>query len=270
MSERFRAIFLVADNETARLYKSPIVIIFSLLMLIFALTNTAGSSVVLHKFSFISHDDAFYYVGIGNFFWELSMLFSFLAICIGIISFTSEQRGAYRVILTKPLYRRDVMGGKFIGILSFLLVIIVLTVVIFISLVMIVYGGPDSLPELLLRVGSLILLIFLNSSLTAGIAVLFTVILKKAEALMASIAYVAAEYLTSMSWTPPSIGDLQIINPVNLYVKAFAIGARNDLVSISLPYESWLEYAMPYIALMLAEVVIIIMISSIIFNMEDL
>lgn len=63
---------------------------------------------------------------------------------------------------------------------------------------------------------------------------------------------------------------MKILNPVLLYVKAFEIGPRNDLVSISLPYGSWLEYAMPYIGLMLAEVVIIILISSIIFNKEEL
>lgn len=270
MSDHFRAMLLVAENEITLLYKSPIVIIFSLLMLIFALTNAAGSSVVLQKFSFLSHDDAFFYVGIGNFFWDLSMLFSFLAMCIGIISFTSEQNGAFRVLLTKPLYRRDVMGGKFIGILSFLLVMVVLTVVLFISLVMIVYGGPGSLTELLLRTGSFILLLFLNCSFTAGIAVMFTVILKKAEAVMASIAFVAAEYLTRMRWIPASIGDLKILNPVNLYVKAFEIEPRSDLVSISLPYGSWLGYAMPYVFLMLAEVVIIILVNSMIFNKKEL
>lgn len=269
MSEHLRAMLLVAENEITLLSKSPIVMIFCALMLIFALTNAAGSSVVLQNFSYLNHDDDFFYIGIGNFFWDLSMLFSFLAICIGIVSFTNEQRGAFRVVLTKPLYRRDLIGGKFIGIFSFLLVIVVLAVVLFISLVMIVFGGPDSLMELLLRTGSFILLMFLNCGFTAGMAVLFTIIFNKAEAVMASILFVAAEYLARMSWVPSSIGDWKILDPVNLYVKAFSIGTHDDLVSISLPYTSWLSYAAPYIVLMLAEVVIMALISTILFNKKE-
>lgn len=124
--------------------------------------------------------------------------------------------------------------------------------------------------ELLLRSGSFAFLLFLNCSFTAGVAVLFTVILKKADAVMASIAFVAIEYLAWMNWVPDSLGDLKIINPVNLYVKAFEISVRNDLVSISLPYWSWLNYALPYICLMIAEIVIIVLICSMIFNGKDL
>ncbi|CAJ36684.1 ABC transporter permease [Methanocella arvoryzae] len=271
MRELSKGMILIACNEISRLFSSPIVIVFAALMVILSFTNAAGVSVVLPtRFSFLDHDEAFFYVGLGNFLWNMSALFSFLSICIGIVSFTDEKKGSLRLLLTKPVYRRDAIIGKYLGIMVFLLLMITLTVCLFVSLTMIVFGGPESAIELVLRAGSFILLLFLNCGFTIGLVTFFCIILSKAEAMMASIAFIAMEYLARMPWVPSSLGELQIINPVNLYIAAFAISPGKDLYSLALPYSTWLDHALPYLLLMITEIIVILLINSILLSREEL
>ena len=270
MSDQARVTLCIASCEFSKLCMSPIVIVFVMLMIILSLTNAAGCSVVLPRFSFMSHDEAFFFVGLGNFLWNFSSLFSFLSVCITIVSFSDEKKGAFRVLLTKPVYRRNGIGGKLFGILSFLFLMMAFTVSIFVSLIMVVYGGPGSLSELFLRSGSFVLLLFLNCSFSVGLSTFFCILLGKAEAMMASIAFIALEYLARTPWVPSFLGDLEIINPVSLYLSAFSCGINQNLYSTSIPYLSWASHALPYVVLMVAEVVVITLINCTIFNKEEL
>jgi len=262
-------IFLVAKNELLRLSRNPIVMIFAALMLVFAIVYAMGSSVSLPRWHTMDHDFIFFYTGIGNFYWMLSMFFAFFSMCIGITSVADERsNNTFRVLFTKPLYRRDIIVGKFLGISVFLLVALAFTVTILTFFVVHVYGGPASLNELMLRVGTFTFILFLNCVFTLGLVMLVGIIFNKGEALVISLAYISFEWLTQTGLIPQSLGDLQIINPMTLFVFA-SCRPGNDLLMITLPFDIWLTNALPFIVLLMAEVVIVALANCILFAKEE-
>lgn len=258
----------VAENEFLLLARNPIVIVFGIVMLAFAIVNAAGSSVNLQGLS-SNHTDALL-TGVFGFLWIFSLLFAFLSMCIGIMSVADEKsKGSLRVLLAKPLYRRDVITGKFLGISIFIFILIILTLTLFISLMIIVYSGPEYPIELVLRAASFAVLLFLNCSFTLGLVMCLSIILKKAEALVVSMSFVSFEWIITFGSLPSWLGDLQAINPGYLYI-VNAIGiSPNILFNVAFPFSSWFSDSLPYIVLMIAEVIIIILINCMLFNHEE-
>jgi ABC-2 type transport system permease protein len=152
-------VLVIARNEFLLLARNPIVLVFGIVILAYAIINTAGSSTDLQRFS-SNHADSLL-VGVFGLLWILSLLFAFLSMCIGVISIADEKsKGSLRVLLAKPVYRRDVIIGKFIGISTFLFLLIILTVTLFVSLMIAVYSGPESSVEFVLRMASFAILLF--------------------------------------------------------------------------------------------------------------
>jgi len=261
-------IFMVAKNEFSMLLRNPIVTIFGVLMMVFASVYAMGGSVTFPRFQIGDHDFVFFYVGIGNFYWMLSMFFAFFSMCIGISSIADERSNhTFSVLFTKPLYRRDVLAGKFLGIGIFMLFALVLVFSLLTSFIIIVFGGPSSLAELVLRMGTFAFVLYLSCIFTLGLVMLLGIIFNKAEALVISLAYISFEWLTPTGLIPQSLGDLQIISPMILFVFA-SCRPGNDLLMTTLPYDIWLANALPFIVLLLAEVVIVTLINCMLFTRE--
>ena len=265
-----KPVYIIAGNEFARIIKNPIVIAFAVLMLIFAIIKAGGYSALLPRYeAFMSLDEIFFDVGLGNLLWVLSTFFSFLAMCISIIAVAEEQNGSLKTLVSKPLYRRDVIIGKFLGISTILFLLILLTVCLYVSLTMIVYSGPTSFTELLLRAGSFVILLFLNCSFTTGLVMLLGIVLNKAETLVVSVVFVTQEYLSGNGFIA-TLGQLQLIDPMCLYISAFEGTAGMDLYTTSVSYTTWLGYAIPYIGMMAIEIVLVLLASCWLINREDL
>jgi ABC-2 type transport system permease protein len=260
----------IASNEFSRIIKNPIVILFAGLMFLLALINAGSNSALLPRFeSFMGHDAAFFYVGLGNSLWTLSIFFSFLSMCLAVISISDERNGSLRVLVSKPLYRRDVIIGKFLGLSTVLFLLMVLTVCLFVSLTMTVFSGPSSFSELILRAGSFIVLLFLNCCFTAGLVMFLGIFLNKAETLVVSVVFVTQECLSGTGFMA-TLGQLQLIDPESLYISAFQISAGNDLYTTSVSYSTWISHAIPYVSLMIIEVIFIVLISCVLFNRDEI
>jgi ABC-2 type transport system permease protein len=196
--------------------------------------------------------------------------------CIGITSMVKERSsGSLRVLTAKPLYRRDIIIGKFLGLSLFLLILMVLTEAIFVSLLIMVNGEPDSLLDLLLRLSSFIILMFLNCSFTLGLVMLFGILFNKAEALVLSMAFVSIEWLQQANVDFQFLGQIQqLIDPMKLYFYTIFVYSGNycmgTLFQTRLSFDAWLSHALPYVALMLAEVVLIVLINSAVFSREEM
>jgi ABC-2 type transport system permease protein len=263
-----RPVLRVAENELSMLLRNPIVLVFGALMLVFVIVYGMGASVNLPEMKFGDHDFIFFYAGIGNFYWMLSMFFAFFSMCVGITSVADERSGhTFRVLFTKPLYRRDVIAGKLLGIGTFLLIALTLVVVLLTLLVTLIYGGPASPGELVLRVGAFTFTLYLSCAFTMGLIMLLGVVFNRAEALVISLAYISFEWLTQTGLTQ-WLGGLEIINPMVLYIYA-SVRPGNDLLMTTVPFDQWLANALPYIALLLAEVVIVALANCMLFARED-
>lgn len=271
-----RPIFTVAKNEFSMVVRNPITCLVCGFIIIYLTVNIVGSTVIVPQFaSSYSHNDAFY-INISNSFWLLTTFFAFLSMCIGIITIAKERSsGSLRVLTAKPLYRRDIITGKFLGLSLFLLLLMILTEIVFISLIIIVLGSPDSLLELVLRLSSFIVLLFLNCSFTLGLVMLFGIVFNKAEALILSMAFVSFEWLQQASVDFQFLGQIQqLIDPMKLYFNTIFVFSGNEtlgsLFETRLSFDAWLNHALPFVVLMLAEVILIVLINSAMFSKEEM
>ncbi|AFC99895.1 hypothetical protein Mtc_1139 [Methanocella conradii HZ254] len=264
-----KAIFLVAKNEFNRIVRNPIAVVFGVLILVFATVYAMGCSASLPSIHFEEHDFIFFYMGIGNFYWMLSVFFAFFSMCVGIVSVADEQSSnSFRVLFAKPLYRRDIIIGKFLGIGTFLLIALALAIALISSLVILVYGGPESVSELVWRLGAFTFVSSLSCSVTLGLVMLLGIMLSKEEALVVSLAYISFSWLTQTNLIPQSFRDLIVIIPVDLFVKASCVRG-NDLFTLTLPFDRWLGNALPYIVLLLAEAIILVLIDCVLFARKE-
>lgn len=268
-------VFSVARNELRLVSGNRITMVFIGLIVAWAIVNTLGYSGTWEKIQqhpdVVSHMETFYTLGVSNFFYKLSMLFAFLSMCLGVISIADERSGgSLRVLTSKPLYRRDVIIGKFLGISLFLLLLMVLAAVLFVVPLMVFYETPDSFTDFLLRMSSITFITFLNCSFTLGLVMLFGIVLGKAEALVVSLAYVAVEWLSQGGNILYNLGNLGIVDPGLLQMYAFGLGNNFILYMDLPPFGAWLNYAIPYIVLMIAEVAIIVLVNCTLFNREEM
>lgn len=270
-----KAMFAVARNEFTLVSGSKIALVFVGLVAVWAIVNTLGYSGTWEKIQqnpdVVSHMETFYTLGVSNFFYKLSMLFAFLSMCVGIITIADERsRGSLKILTSKPLYRSDIIIGKFFGISIFLLLLMIFATIIFVVPLMIFYETPDSLTDFLLRMSSITFITFLNCSFTLGLVMLFGIVLDKAEALVVSLVYIAAEWLGQAGNILYYLGNLKIVDPGILQMYAFGLG--NDFILyIDLPsFNTWLNYAAPYIVLMIAEVAIIVLVNCTLFNRAEI
>lgn len=269
-----KAMFEVARNEFALVSRSKIALVFVGLVIIWAIVNTMGYSGTWEKIQqhpdVVSHMETFYTLGVGNFFYDLSMIFAFLSMCIGIITIADERsNGSLRVLTIKPLYRRDIIIGKFLGISVFMLLLMVFVTIIFIVPLMIFYETPGSLTDFLLRMSSITFITFLNCCFTLGLVMLFGILLSKAEAMVLSLVYIALEWLIAEGNALRYLGNWKLADPGILQMYAYGLG-ENFILYIDVPsFTAWLSYAIPYIVLMIAEVVVIVLINCSLFSRED-
>jgi len=145
-----KQILLVAENEFTMIAKNPIVIIFAGFIFMLALVSIAEYSLMGNTIVYSYDHDTSFYIVIGNLFYYFSLIFAFLAMCVGVMSVAEERSsGSLRLLFTKPLYRRDIILGKFLGICAFLVLSITFTVILFVTMEMIFFGGPNSVNDLI-------------------------------------------------------------------------------------------------------------------------
>lgn len=267
-------VITIAENEFSRIARNPLIIIFCLLMLTLAVVNAMGCSVILPGYVPGVHCEhaQIFFIGVGNFYWIVSMLFAFLSVCIGVISMADERsKGTLGVLISKPLYRKDIIMGKYLGICTFLLLLIIFIVTLYVSLIIIAYRGPDSFIDMIIRVGTMIFLLFLHCNVIVGIIMFFGILLNKAQALIMSFIFLAYEWLPQTPMTESVIKNFQFIDPIMLYLHVFYYDRERalGLLSVSVPFDAWFTHSLPLIVLMVAEVVLVILVNSMLFTRED-
>jgi ABC-type transport system involved in multi-copper enzyme maturation permease subunit len=264
-----KPIVQIARNEFSLTMDQPLTLIVSLVILTIALIHAAGNYYILpESASLFPPGEVFITMGMDNSFWYTTLFCSFLALCVGIISIGSERSdGSIRLLLTKPLYRRDVIAGKLLGGSLFMLVTVATTLIVCVASMLITYQGTLSYPELLLR--SLIygIILFIYCSLTLSIAMLIGSFFKdRSVALIAAFCYLYFALIEKTFFN--DLGSLNKIDPYFLYTYAFC-PVDKTLFDMSGSVSAWAGQSIPYIALLLLEIGIVFMLNCIIFNNEE-
>ncbi len=267
---------LVALNEISTMLKQPLVIVIICFILILAAINGLVST---YKFSFCDEEiekgiDPILFVGIRNLFSFSTLLLSILSFSIAILSVAEERsRGSIRVLMTKPLYRRDYIAGKYLGLSLLIVLLVCIVVAINASAIMIFYGGPMSMGELVVRLASYCLILSLYCIEMMGIAMLIGVYFKNLYHILIISATVLC--LEEMSSIPlilqNTLGDLLLIRPWKLLCRIISPTNRSffTLLDTSVPFMAWLGEALPYIVFLLVLVLLLMLMVCYVFNNEE-
>lgn len=252
-------ICIIAGNEFGRIVRNPLVLVVAVILLILAILNGVGWSA--HLSSLDNDDttvDVFLYNGIGQVIYNMSLYLTILAVFLGVLSIGDERlKNTLPALLSKPLYRRDIIIGKFIGISGFMLALISLVFIFSTVLIMLFFRGPYSLPDYILRLASIILILLFECSLSLAIAMLFGILIN--EVLVPLLLTVTFLYIEWYSTVVETFGFLRIISPRDLYLTALYGNFTVNLLDSSRLYVDWLAAALPFIVLVLLETIIIVL-----------
>lgn len=267
-------VLLVASNELSRIFKHPLVVVISCILLLLAILNGMASAYQLPNFSneILAGKDPFLDVGISNLMYFTSLLLSVLSFSVGLLSIGEERStGSIRVLLTKPLYRRDYIAGMFLGLSFFVVLVSALTVLLSASTILIFYGGPLSIEELVLRLISYIILLSLFCMEMLGIAMLIGALFKNLyQVLIIGVTILSFQWLFNLPFAIQNlIGDMQYLVPKYLYFSILYTNENIDLFDTSAQYTTWLSDSLPYIVFLIVLTIAIFLLLTLIFNNEE-
>ncbi len=263
------SIYIVAWNEFNKVIRHPLLYIIVLIVLVIIVLNGLGySHIFLPELDRYSNQDVFLIHGMGQIFHNLSLYSTIFAVFIGVLMIGEERfNGSLSILLSKPLYRRDIIIGKFAGTSIFLLLFILIEYFVSAFLVMVFFREPLSMQEFILRSLSNILALYLECSLTLVITMLLGVIFKELlVALIASITFLYVDWYTNLV---QSLSVIKIISPHYLYFTIISGNSQGILLDTSVPYGDWLSATLPFIILMLLEIIIFLLINCSLFSKGD-
>ncbi len=260
----------VAENEFALTLRNPVVPVFIGLLLLICVIIAAGSSTIMISsgapggplYSFLTFS-------IGNSYYPTYLVLLTLSVCLGVFSISDERlNGALNTLLCKPLYRTDIISGKFLGISGFILLSILFALSVLTSLTLIMFPAAGyGIIDIVERVSSYAFVLFLTCSITLALTMLIGIILKK-PALSLAVSLTMAFIILYPD--PLSVlGPAEILIPWHLLANILYLRAGMQLFFPSTSYTDWLIGSIPLIALLLVEIILVILANCIIFNREE-
>jgi ABC-2 type transport system permease protein len=269
MTREITTIGWLASNEFRRQIGHPVTIAIFCLLVALALANGLGSIKVLPTFETWMSGDVFIGVGLSQEFFNISQYCSVAALILGLLSVAGDRKRVLSVLLTKPLRKRDIMAGKFLGLSAFLLVLITATYLMVSLLITVAFRGPSSAEELMLRLAALILALFLECSFLAAVGMLIGMVFSSLkEAIIVGVTYLCIEWFSNAMF----MGVLKYLSPYWLYFKIISVSetvVKGEIMEITVfnttvPFGDWLGAALPYAALMIAGVIVVFVLNCIV------
>lgn len=234
-----------------------------------ALLNGVGGSPTL---SYFANDnvggDVFVKVGMSQIMYTSALFCTTMAVFIGSMSIVNERsKGSIITLLTKPIFRRDIITGKFLGINAFILILIAANLIICSLFIMVFYRTPVSFDEFSIRLLTSIILLFLECSLVIGITMFIGITIKNTLiASMVAITYLYVDwYVSPLSY----INILSILSPKHLFFDVFLYNPQIKLLDTSIPYGDWFNTTSPYILFILLEIVAIFALNCIVLTRSE-
>lgn len=252
--------------------KSPIVIIFTLILLVITLVYSVGCSIDLPNSGRSNFNSLaiFMTYGIQNTFYELSFMFAIFSMSLGVFTIIDERSsGSLRVLMCKPVYRRDIILGKLIGDCEILIITITFILGLLTSLIMLFYPLPlTAFPEISIRIITYIIFLFLMCTMT-----LLTIILIGSIVKNVTFSIVLSITLIYLQWFNPILSifdNLIVIFPKYLYLDSIAdFASGRNIFNISMPYSTWFSSSLPYIVFMILEILLLTLMTLSMFNREE-
>ncbi len=206
-------------------------------------------------------------IGFRNNISDVSLILSFLSLCIGAVLISEDRStGRLRVLMTKPVYLKEIIFGKFIG-LSLSIFTISAAATIFSVIMLTMIYRPVESSDTVVRIVIATLLLYLLNVLIATIVMLIGIVLKNIYA--ALIVTSSFLYIIWFVFPPYNLGELLKINPIILYQNIIGGGGSN-LFDTTVSLGSWAGSALPLIGILFAEILLILFIDIRQFGKEEI
>jgi len=255
----------IAENEFKRIINHPIVLIITFILFIYSIINGIGSYYLLPQLSHLNLGDLFL-IGFRNNISDITLILSFLSLCIGVVLISEDRStGRLRILMTKPVYLKEIIVGKFIGLNLSIFIISMLATIFNVFMLAMIYR-PFQSYDTLIRILIIALLLYMLNVLIATIVIFIGTILKNMYA--ALVATSAFLYLIWFVFPPYNLGELLKINPIILYQNIIAGGGTN-LLDTSNSLDSWAFSSLPLIGILLTEILIFLIINIHYFGKEE-
>ncbi|AFC99494.1 hypothetical protein Mtc_0730 [Methanocella conradii HZ254] len=262
------ALFDIAWHEFRRVLLHPLVLIVGLIVLAVAYLNGAGYADTLRLIGSmydVYRADAFI-VGVSHLCASTSMASVIVAAFLSATSIPGDRwKNALNVLLTKPLYRKDYLLGKFLGLSAFMLLFNAFVFSCISLMILVYYGGPLSIMDGTLKVISYLLTLTLACVLVIAFNLLFGVLSK--NVLFVTTATMTFIFVDRLWLSENFLGGLSILLPTRLYYRI--LDPTPYVPETPLPLDVWVQYAMPYIALLLVEIVVLLLAEIHIFSRDE-
>jgi hypothetical protein len=257
MIPRRRAVCSLAVHELLRLLSNPLAILVFCLLMTLVAVNGADSIVTLPVAETMFQGDVFLKFGITQELPGISLYCSVAALVFGVLSIAGDRGRALGILMTKPVSLQEIAAGKFLGIASFMLLLVALTYAIMCITLTLAFRGPLSTADFLPRIIVIVLALLAECCLMAGIGMLIGIILDSMkEAVMVGTMFLCATWFTNGM----SLDLFGALNPQYLYFKIMHVNNDVMLFDTAIPFSYWLSLAWPYIMLMAIAVVAIFII----------
>ncbi|MGA9140405.1 MAG: ABC transporter permease subunit [Methanocella sp.] len=262
MSHVYSTVLKIAGNECSRVAGHPLVIITSLVLFIFAVLNGLGGKEMLVDLAGSDPGNVIISTGLGQVLYSIAFLCTIVAVFVGAMSVVQERsKSSLLLLLTKPLYRRDIIAGKFLGLSLFMLVFIALNVAVNVFMIVLFFQAPVQTVEFLFRIFFFILVLFIECSLSLAIMMLAGVILQ--DLLKVALVAVTYVYLEWFALIQAYIGWWTNVSPRSMFF-SIVLGS-GTLLDTSIAYTTWLGRFLPQILLMVVLTVGIFLLDCVVF-----
>lgn len=252
---------MVAANEFRRQIVHPVTIAIFCLLVALAVANCLGSIRALPTFEAHMTGDVFISVGLSQEFFSISQYCSVAALILGLLSVAEDRRRVLHVLLTKPVLKRDVVAGKFLGLSAFMLLLITITYLLVSLLITLAFRGPLSPVDFLLRLSGLILALFLECSFLVSIGMLIGIAFGNLkEAIIVGVTYLCIEWFSNALF----MNVLKYLSPFYVYFRIISATDAVTIFNTSVRFGDWLGQAIPYAILMIAGVIIVFVLNCVI------
>ncbi|CAJ35921.1 ABC transporter permease [Methanocella arvoryzae] len=266
-------ILKIAKNDISVTLRQPVIIAVFIILLILAILHGWGHAALIKGYtaSAVPDYDPFFEFGVQNIISPTSTYLSAVAMFIGILTVIDEKStGVMRVMMTKPLYRKDIIAGKFLGISLLMLLLTVIFVSLFTASLLIFYGGPESSSELILRIPSYTLVLYVHLMLFLAISMLIGQIFNNVYIAIgiSGLFYWAQLKASSIFVIIDKINILGYFSPRTILFKILFVD-DTSMFNLLRPFDAWLSAALPWMVWSVLLIVVIFQINSLLFSRYD-
>ena len=268
----FNPVIVIAKNEIRNIMGHPILFVVGVILVILAYLNGVGGYhdlVNLEKMQNYYSGDTFF-LGFSQTWYSTAMICNILAVFLGVTTIAEERwNNNLNTLITKPLYRRDIVIGKYLGITFSLFIFTALTLLVTALMLILYFREPLSYSEFVWRLSGYILILAFSITLVSGLSMLLGVVFKNyVVAITLAVAYVYAEWFMYLA---EYFGNFAILMPRKLYMTICdptkMLGV--DIFNSNLSFSSWFSSALPYVVFLMLEIAITIILCSYLFTRED-